>query len=229
MTVSNISRVKSIILNIPMLNNSIITVYSNDSLSVGDELMPNYTIVSFSCFIKNLRVFASVPSLEEAPLPDYQLTDSATAKLIKTLDIEWKSSRKQLNLYITNAVNPTDADWLQVGSVSLLNPYGYPFRVYNILDLFTDNLALELGENGKVGIQAQDVGYGLLAYNDKVTVHGSYVEEIFVKVPDLPNIFNINISGITTANGGGNTTPTQPANYLINNTGLIDNTFLLTN
>lgn len=222
MTVSNISRVKSIVLNIPMLNNSIITVYSNDSLSVGDELMPNYTVISFSCFIKNLRVFASVPSLEEAPFPDYALTDSATAKLVKTLDIEWKSPRKQLNLFITNTINPTNEDWLQVGSVSLLNPYGYPFRVYNILDLFTDNLALELGENGKIGIQAQDVGYGLIANTDKVTVHGSYIEEIFVQSPQLPDVFNINISGITTS-------PTQPADYLINNTGLVDNTFLLTN
>lgn len=185
--------------------------------------MPNYTIVSFSCFIKNLKVFASVSSLSEVPLPDFALDDSATIKLTKTIDVEWKSPRKQLNLYITNAKNPTLNNWLQIGSVSLLNPYGYPFRVYNLMDLFTDNLALELGENGKIGVQVEDVGYNLLTDNDKVTIHGSYVEEIFVQSPDLPNIININLTGLAPA------TPNQPTDSLVSNDSLINNSFLVGN
>jgi len=70
-----------------------------------------------------------VSTLPEAEIPDFALTDSATAKLVKTLDVEWKSPRQQLNLYITTAINPSLEDWLQVGSVSMINPYGYPFRV----------------------------------------------------------------------------------------------------
>lgn len=229
MPIANLSQVKSIALRLETNNNNIQTIYSNTNLAIGNEFQPGYTIISFNCFIKNLRVFASVPTLEEAALPDYALTDSATTKLTKTLDIEWKSPRKQLNLYITNTVTPTNNDWLQVGSISLLNPYGYPFRVYNILDLFTDNLALELGENGKIGIQSQDVGYGLLSSQDKVTVHGSYVEEIFVSLPDLPNVFNINISGVSTGNNSGTpTTPTTP-NYSVGNNSEVSNAFLLTN
>lgn len=232
MPISNISQVKTITLKINADSNNTQVVYSNNNLAVGSELIPNHKIISFNCFIKNLRVFANIPTLEEAPLPDYQLTDTATTKLIKTIDIEWKSPRKQLNLFITNAVNPSAIDWLQVGSVSLINPYGYPFRVYNILDLFTDNLALELGENGKIGIQAQDVGYGLITDNDSVVIHGSYIEEVFVETPQAPNVFNINISGNNASNNTN--TPTQPAppttaNYSVGNNSSIDNTFLVAN
>lgn len=221
MPISNINRVKSIALKLPTFNAQIQTIYSNESIVVGSDLLPTYKVIGFSTFIKNLRVFASVVSLPEAALPDFALEDSQTVKRTKVLDVEWKSPRKQLNLFISTATN-TDNDWLQVGSVSLLNPYGYPFRVYNVMDLFTDNLALELGENGKIGIQVQDVGYGLLVTEDKVVVHGSYTEEIFVQLPDPPNIFNINIAGITAL-------PSTPQTYLLSNESSISNQFLIAN
>lgn len=218
MPISNVNRVKTIALQLATQSNNIQTIYSNASLPIGTELLPSYKVVSFNSFIKNLKVFASVTSLEEAPLPEFALDDSATAKLTKTLDIEWKSPRKQLNLYIASVPNPDSNQWLQVGSVSLLNPYGYPFRVYNVMDLFTDNLALELGENGVIGMQIQDVGYGLLSNADIVTVHGSYIEEIFLESPDIP--ININVSG-----GINNQVP----NYELDNNSSVDNSFLIKN
>lgn len=223
MTISNITVAKSIAVKLEANDSSIKTIYSNNSLFAGREYKPGYTIASFNCFIKNLKVFASIGSLEEAPLPDFKLDDSATAKLTKTLDVEWNSPRKQLNVYISNAVIPSASNWYQVGSISLLNPYGYPFRVYSIMDLFTDNLALELGENGKIGVQIQDVGYGLLIDNDSVIIHGSYIEELFVESPDLPNVININLTGLV----GGSTN--QPTDNLVNNNNLLDNTFLIGN
>lgn len=221
MSISNVSQVKSIAIKLGATSNDIVAIYTNNNLFAGTQYKPGYTVVSFNCFIKNLKVFSKINSLEEAPLPDFAIDDSATAKLTKTLDVEWKSPRKQLNVYITNAANPSYIDWHQIGSISLLNPYGYPFRVYNIMDLFTDNLALELGENGKIGVQIENVGYGLLTNADSVTVHGSCVEEIFIESPDLPNIININLTGIA---GVTNTTST-----LISNDTLVDNTFLVGN
>lgn len=193
MPINSINRVRSITLSLLSENSEIVPIYENPGLAVGDELLPSHTIVSFNCFIKNLKAFASVRSLPEAPLPNFNLEDSETDKLYKTLDIEWKSPRKQLNLYVSSG-----EDWHQVGSVSLLNPYGYPFRVYNLMDLFTDNLALELGDNSKIGIQVENVGYGLLKTADKVTIHGSYVEEIFVNFPsDAPVVNVFGTSGFT--------------------------------
>ena len=195
MPITNFSRVKTIVVPLMASTSNVVTIYESNGLTVGNEFFSGHTIVSFNAFIKNLKVFASISSLETAPLPDFKVTDSQTQKLVKTLDIEWGSPRKQLNLFI----GTQGSNWLQVGSISLLNPYGYPYRVYNLLDLFTDNLALELGENSKIGVAIQNVGHGLLADQDSVTIHGSYVEEIFVKFDDplLPpiNIYN-QISGV---------------------------------
>lgn len=234
MPITNVSRVKSIVKPITHFDgNEVVTIYQNDNIILGHELMPGYKIVSFNSFIKNLKIFANVESLAEANLPDIQIEDSSAQKIQKVLDIEWKSPRKQLNLYISNSTRvdidqwgqpmaPTNI-WQQVGSVSLLNPSGYPFRTYNIMDFFTDNLALELGDNSKIGIQVQDVGYGLLTLQDKVTVHGSYTEEFFLKSDDPP--ININLFGV-----GGNSSPTNNAiDNLTNNSNLINNLSILGN
>lgn len=222
MAISIINRVKTITIPLTINHaNNIVTIYQNSDLVSGCEFLPTYKIVSFNCFIKNLKVYASIKSLPEANLPDFQLADSATQKVQKVLDIEWKSARKQLNVYIAS---DSDSNWEQVGSVSLLNPSGYAFRIYNLMDLFTDNLALELGENSRIGISVQNVGHGLLAPDDKVTVHGSYVEEIILQSPDLQPITNVYVTGTS------NSTPdNQARDYSLSNASLIDNDFLINN
>lgn len=201
--------------------NNIVTIYQNSDLTIGDELLPGHTIINFNSFVKNLKAFARIASLPEAPLPSFSLEDSQTDKLYKTLDVEWKSARKQLNLYIS-----TGDDWSQVGSISMLNPYGYPFRIYTLLDLFTDNLALELGENGKIGVQVQDVGYGLLTAQDSVTIHGSYVEEIFASYENKPDTTYVIVQG-GSSGGGGSTTPAP--DYSVSNNSIVGNDFLVGN
>lgn len=218
MPISIINRVKTITLPLSTSDGAnIVTIYQNNDLVSGNELLPTYKIISFNSFIKNLKVYASIKSLPEANLPDFQLADSATQKVQKVLDIEWKSARKQLNVYIAS---DKSAAWQQVGSLSLLNPSGYAFRIYNLMDMFTDNLALELGENSKIGISVENVGYGILAPNDKVTVHGSYVEEIILQSPDLAPITNVYVSG---------TTNNPVADYSLGNSTLINNEYLVSN
>lgn len=223
MPISSVDRVKPITLSLSAVNQAnIVTIYQNSNLTVGDELMTGYTIISFNCFIKNLKAFAQIKSVAEAPLPDFLVEDSETDKLYKTLDIEWKSPRKQLSLYVSS----NNQGWFKVGSLSLLNPAGYPFRIYNLMDLFTDNLALELGESSKVGISVDEVGFGLLAANDTVTIHGSYVEEIFLQSidPIQPVIVNITNTGISAS------TPTViPASldYSFGDSSLISDVFLV--
>lgn len=131
--------------------------------------------ISRNIFVKNLKAFTQIKSLASASIPDIQLEDSEIQKLYKVLDIEWKSPRYHLNAYISNNAGET---WHMAGALSLLNPSGYPYRIYNLMDLFTDNLAIELGENGSIGIQIADVGYGSLQANDLITIHGSYIEEV---------------------------------------------------
>ena len=214
MPVSSINRVKSIALPLVSGNSEIVPIYQKSDLSIGSELFPGHTIISFNCFIKNLKAFAQIKSLPEAPLPNFEIRDSETQKLFKVLDVEWKSPRKQISLFV--GVN--NQEWHQVGSVSLLNPQRYPFRIYNLMDMFTDNLALELGDNSRVGVQVVDVGHGLLAAEDTVTLHGSYVEEIFVRSP--PDIFNINLSGLIPSGTNASSTRVDD-NAIVNDNFLI--------
>lgn len=218
MAVTSVNRVKSIVVPLSSASgNQIVTIYENSGLTIGDELIPNHKIVSVNCFIKNLKAFAEINSLPEINLPNFSLEDSETDKLYKVMGIEWGSARKQLTLYIS-----AGSGWSKVGSLSLLNPSGYPYRVYNLIDLFTDALAIELGDNSRIGIQVEDVGYGLLAINDTVTIHGSYVEEIFVESPNPQPIINVNVSG-----GGAVSTPTT--SRLLDNNAVLDNNFYFTN
>lgn len=152
---------------------NIVPIFTNTTVGITSSTQ----ILSANAFVKNLKAYAKIDSLPPIKLPNFKLEDSETDKLYKTLDIEWNSARKQLNLYISD--NPND--WFLIGAISLLNPSGYPYRMYNLMDLYTDNLAIELGENGRIGVQITDVGYGLLQGSDTLTIHGSYLQEIAIE------------------------------------------------
>lgn len=151
---------------------SIVPVTHNN---LTNNLNHQYNVVSRNKFIKNLKAYASINSIAEAALPEINLEDTETEKLYKALDIEWNSPRKQIDLLIG-----TNNDWMNVGESSLLNPSGYPYRLYNLLDLLTDNLAFEFGDNINLAVKITDVGYGLLQDSDRVNIYGSYIEEIVI-------------------------------------------------
>lgn len=213
MSISSVNRVKTIALKLDSNSSGdVIPIYTPQNLTLGSELIPNHTIVSYNCFFKNLRVFASIKSIEEAALPDFTDDDSDTDKLYKTLDVEWKSPRKQLSTYIKNGTS----GWLKVGAVSLLNPIGYPFRQYNLQDMYTDNLCLELGSDSAIGITIDNVGYGLLSGDDTVTIHGNVVEEIFVTSSDV--VYTTTGGNTNTNNNNNNNTEDDDmSNWLVKN------------
>ncbi|PIG94586.1 hypothetical protein [Gloeocapsopsis sp. IPPAS B-1203] len=187
MPISSVNRARSIIVPLNSASTSnIITVYTSSNLTLGSEFIEGYTIVSYNCFIKNLKAFVQINSLDEVALPLFSPRDTETDRLMKVIDLEWNNSRKQLNVF---AGIKTNENWQQIGSISLINNYGYPFKIYNLMDLFTDTLALEIGDNGKIGVQIENVGYGLLEASDSVTIHGSYVEEIFLKSTEVTNYY----------------------------------------
>lgn len=166
---------------------------SNNVIELTDNILPTnlnprHDIISKNKFIKNLKAYASIKSVPEAELPDFLLEDSETEKLAKVLDVEWGAQRKQLNLLIKNS---NDNEWMSIGEISLLNPAGYPYRIYNLLDIVTDNLAFELSSDAKLAVQIENVGYGLLTTDDKVNIYGSYIEEIVIddSIKPITSIF----------------------------------------
>lgn len=114
-------------------------------------------------------------SLEPAPFPEFLLTDTESQKLQKTLDIEWGASthKKRLDILIAES----GGAWQVVGAVSLLKSYGYPGRNYRLIDTLTDTLAFEVGTGMKLGVRVVNMGYGLLANIDILTLHMGWIEE----------------------------------------------------
>lgn len=216
MGIGIINRAKSIVVPIlPVNQQEIVTVYQSPDLVILGEEFSDYKILSFNCFLKNLKAYASIGSLPEAPIPNFLAEDTQTDRLMKTLDAEWKSPRKQLDLHIGIGY-----EWSPVGGVSFLNPYGYPYRTYNLLDLFTAGVSLELGSDSKVGASMTNVGNGVVTVQDRVTIHGSYVEEIIVEFPDPQPIINVY--------GSIGETP-SPKTLDVGNNAYVDNDFLLKN
>jgi hypothetical protein len=186
MTISTINQVKPIVLHLNSSSTAdIYPIFTDEPFTIE-----NGTIISENIFVKNLKAFAKITSLDEAVLPDITLEDSQQQATIKAINAEFSSPRKQLDLLISAGNN----QWFPVGSISLLNPSGYPYRVHNLMDLYTDNLAIELGKEGMLGVRLKEVGTGLLTGNDEITIHGSYVKEIVIddSPPSITNSIPFN-------------------------------------
>lgn len=139
-------------------------------LPIGERLpiaIPASLVITYCSKIISFRAYASINSVDEAPLPVFDFEDTESTKLQKVLDLEWQSPRLQLNLYIGSPNN-----WVLLGSNSLLNPMGYPYRYYNLLDLYTDANESYISEDKQLGIEVKNVGYGNFDNNiDSLSIH----------------------------------------------------------
>lgn len=174
---------------------------------------PNFDIVSVNSFIKNFRAKSAIISLDETPLPDIGLTDSPTQKLYKALDTEWGSPRMQLDLLLGDGM-----DWANIASLSLLNPNGYPYRSFNLLDLLTDDLALELGTNGKLGVRLINAGFGVFSPGDELSIFVTYVKEVVYQY-----------QGVVTVSSGTGGNGLEIPSTIKNNAELTDYLFMVDN
>jgi hypothetical protein len=159
------------------ISKKIDTANQNERVILLENSLPSNivnSIISVNGFLKSLKAYSNITSLAEATLPDIQLEDTDQARLIKVMNIEWGAARIQLDL----EVSANGTDFIKIGSISLLNQMGYPYRNYSLLDFYTDGLAAELGTNGKIACSIKDVGYGKLAATDELTIYGSVTQEI---------------------------------------------------
>lgn len=147
----------------------------------------------------NFKAYSRIMSIPISPIPEYELEDSETDRLIKTLDVEWKSPRKQLNIYVGNPDN-----WFLIGSVSLLNTNGYPYRIYDLLQIYNGSTSGFIGSDKRMGLQIQNVGNGLLEYDDVVSITLDVVRYVsyFIPTTIVNNIINTNIPEGNTDNSG---------------------------
>jgi len=130
--------------------------------------------------LNNLRAIATITSLPEIALPNFENLDSDTERMIKVLDVQWKSPRKQLAIMQSADGGTT---WIKTAALSLLNSGGYPYTNHNLLNFLTDDVAREFPDGHRIGLRLEDVGTGLLGAGDSVIIDGSYVEEFSFMEP----------------------------------------------
>jgi hypothetical protein len=152
-------------------------------------------------YISELYLYCEIDSLVDINIPDYTDEDTRSERIVKTLDMEWKSPRYQVALWTT--ANPlatanTFQYWNKIGMVSLLQQSGYPYTRYRPLDLLTDNLMRELGENAKVAISIMDVGWFFPNSADVIVVDGSWRQELIIVQPDFVPLVSLgNVQQVT--------------------------------
>ena len=156
---------------------NIITLYQGGDNPTTIAARAEENFRGAACFLKNLRLQASVPSLPAKTPPIYSLEDEDSTRLVQALDLEWTGDRYELNLWAAKSTG----SWFKIGAVSLINLNGYAYRTYNLLDLTTDNLAQELGIEEKIGYSMVDVGKGLPTAADEILISGSWLEEIYTE------------------------------------------------
>ncbi|MEO0537679.1 MAG: hypothetical protein AAF215_27930 [Cyanobacteria bacterium P01_A01_bin.123] len=145
------------------------TIYQPGVLTPFDQTHS----LRFYGFITELKCKIDIKSLAESELPNVDVNTSRTDRVAAVRDLEWKSERKQLDLFLAT----TDSGgWIQIASLSLLNRL--PFYIVNLLAYLSSNIAFQVASNAKLGLAITDVGYGLLDGNDTVTIFGAAKEEI---------------------------------------------------
>jgi hypothetical protein len=183
----------------PQDGESIIPLISNNT----DWFTANYNALPtdrwINGYITELNCYSDINSLSEAAMPDYLIGESKTSALSKTLNLEWKSDRYQLDLYLATEYPVTAlTQWNLQGSISLINPAGYPYRTYRLKDLLTNNLAFSLGQNATLGYAIKNVGKGVIQSMDTVVITGSWKQELVLLQPDWqPLVVQGTISQVT--------------------------------
>ncbi|MEP0868875.1 hypothetical protein NDA01_03565 [Trichocoleus desertorum AS-A10] len=146
---------------------SMVQLYAPGSVTPWDRT----ATIRYYGFITSLRMSVNIKSIPESQIPNIQLTDDQTARMLAVRDMEWKEPRKQIDLFIKNS----QISWQRIASLSLLNRL--PYYHVNLLQYLTDSSSLEVGNDTRLAARISDAGYGLLNNTDSVTIFGSVQEE----------------------------------------------------
>ncbi len=118
-----------------------------------------YTVLHESWSLKNIEVRSFIYSLNALQFPSSPIEASESEIALTNLEYEWKSERFHLNSYLTT----DNINWIRRDIFSLINPSPVPYREFDVGDI-------NLGANGMLAFQLQNVGYGVMSGGDKVYI-----------------------------------------------------------
>ncbi|HYW20323.1 MAG TPA: hypothetical protein VE956_13635 [Nodularia sp. (in: cyanobacteria)] len=145
-----------------------------------------YRVLHESLEIKNLQVRSFINALPVVPFPTFPLEASESETQLQILKLEWQGARIQANLLIKNEL----VDWIRVGMVSLLNASPAPYREFPLGDH-------QLGNDAMLGLQIQNVGYGLLQGQDRANITADLIRHVTLEKISDGNKINAIINSNT--------------------------------
>lgn len=140
----------------------------------------NVQIVELYC---TSDITLSIPEVEP---PALNRADGEHANLLKTQDYLWKTSRLELELYSRTQ----GGAWNYFGTVPLKHNSGFRYRRHRLMDLLTDNVQAEFGEGGALGVKLINAGYGNLNAGDRISIIGSWIQEVVLVQDQIPYVVN---------------------------------------
>lgn len=155
-------------------------------------------------FITDLRMKVQISSIAESEIPNMGVESSRTDRLIAVRDMEWKSARKELELFLETSRQPLT----NVARVSLLNRQ--PFYTINLLPYFTDNGVVNIANDARISARIKNAGYGLLQGSDEVVMYGSVKEEVTTLPEEEAIISSCQSHGWTIGTGNAQILPSNP-------------------
>lgn len=140
----------------------IIQVLHND-LALMLDRYPEFGSKSWvNAALDDAFIVAVINSLPELPFPNFSNGDDQATQRVKAIDAEWKQPCVYVCFWACTATTPTagattpnPGNWVYLGKVALLNPYGYPERRYRFFDFLTDNIVAKMGEGDRLGVSFQ--------------------------------------------------------------------------
>lgn len=156
---------------------------------------PNYR--GMVGMLSHLRANATIVSTDTVDLPNFELLDNDTERLVKALAVQWESPRKQLGIYqsIDGGVN-----WVKIAAQTLINSNGYPYTSHDLLAFLTGDSVREYPDGSSIGVKLEDVGTGLLGVGDRLVIDGSYTE-VFTSTEPVSSVGQITVPNLTTVEG----------------------------
>lgn len=154
-------------------------------------------------FITSLRAMVKVKSLEEYTLPDIDGGTQRTDRYVAIRESEWGQPRYEMSIFLRTSFVP----WTEVARVSIQNRP--PFYQTDLLQFLTNQIAFEVANDGMIGVQFRDAGFGFPRDGDEVVLLGSVREEVTI-LPSEP--IEATISSDSQVTVGNQTVVVLPAN-----------------
>ena len=140
-----------------------------------------YKVIS-NVFISSLRLKTRINSLNSIDVPEIQPLASSFQINKEFRVLEWQNSRKHLNFYIRAS---SSKEWHSRATISLLNRDDLPYYDSDGMSYFGEQLAIPLGETNQIGVNIEDVGWGVLSPTDEVLLYANVLREVRIYTAEI--------------------------------------------